>query len=166
MENGVHQGVLIGNKFWWWAADEETENLTNVLFIRKNALIIMSCSINCRSLKRFAEEIDNGIINGESYVQIDNAISYPTITSVEIKNDNSKINIKKITINAVDPSGETLEYQFSPGLMKYKSDPVNVFTLDASGNNIQESFETNIVKVVVINERNVISPISEIELKR
>jgi hypothetical protein len=82
-----------------------------------------------------------------------------------MEKDNVNLNNNvKIVINAIDPNNESLEYQFSPGLMKHKSDPENVFTFNASCNHIQEMSGSYIIKLVVINESNVVSRISEVEI--
>jgi hypothetical protein len=68
MEEGPHQGVLIGDKFWWWPTSADSNSLKNIVFLRKNALIIMSCSHTYRDLKMLAKSIDDDIVNEESYI--------------------------------------------------------------------------------------------------
>jgi hypothetical protein len=125
----------------------------------------MSCSHTYRDLKTFAKLIDDDIIKGESYVTIDKIIKPPEIKSISTKDNFVKMNANaKIAINAIDPNNESLEYQFSPGLVKFKSDPENVFTYKASRNHIREPDGTQTVKIVVVNESNIVSPISEINI--
>jgi len=67
MEEGPHQGVLIGDKFWWRPTRADSNSLTNIVFLRKNALFSMS-SHSYKDLKTLAKLIDDDIVNEESYI--------------------------------------------------------------------------------------------------
>lgn len=71
MEEGPHQGVSIGDKFWW-LAPLDPNILTNIVVIRKNALIIFNCSYNYEELKKLAKLMDDDIANEESYIIFQN----------------------------------------------------------------------------------------------
>ena len=66
-DEGPHQGVYIGDKFWW-RTDMDTTILTGMVFTRKNALINM-ISHEYEQLKSLAIKIDNDILNGASYIR-------------------------------------------------------------------------------------------------
>jgi hypothetical protein len=70
MKAGTHNGVSIGDKMWWWP-DADSNSLTNIVFIRKNALFIMS-SHGFRDLKSLAKKIDEDIVTGASYITFQN----------------------------------------------------------------------------------------------
>jgi len=74
MEERPHQGVLIGDKFWWWAPSQNPNILKNILFIRSNALFVMSCSRSYVELKTLAKKIDDDIIRKESYITFSNYV--------------------------------------------------------------------------------------------
>lgn len=67
MEEGAHQGISIGDNFWWNALNY-SDTLINIVFIRKNALFIMSCSNNYGELQALAKKIDDDIVNEEHYI--------------------------------------------------------------------------------------------------
>jgi hypothetical protein len=163
MEKGSHKGIVIGDEFWWWTPNSDSGDLTNIVFIRKNAIFIMS-SHNYANLKMLAKVIDEDITKGEPYVTIDSIIPTPEIKSISIKSDTVN-DFAKITIDAVDPNNESLEYQFLPGLIKDKNELVNTFTFKTSDNHFNDTSKSQIVKMIVINESNVVSPIFEIKIR-
>lgn len=67
MEEGPYQGVSIGDKFWWCAPTSDSNNVTNLVFLRKNALFIMS-SHSYEEIEELAKKIDDDIIKEESYI--------------------------------------------------------------------------------------------------
>ena len=71
MEEGTHQGVSIGDKFWWWAPGPDFINVANIVFIRKNALFIMS-SHEYDELMTLAIKIDSDILKKEFYIKFRN----------------------------------------------------------------------------------------------
>lgn len=161
MKEGAHKGISLGDKFWWYAGSD-SNNLTNIVFIRKNSLILMSCSLSYSDLKSLAKKIDGDLIIGASYVTIAESINTPEIKSIIMEKHTVEINENlKIVIDAADPNHESLEYQFSPGLLQFSSDAENVYTYRASRNYIKDPDGTHVVRLVVINESNVVSPISE-----
>ena len=70
LDEGPHQGVSIGNKFWW-DTGSDPDVLTDIVFTRKNALFIMN-SRKYEDLKTLAIKIDNDIFNKESYIIFQN----------------------------------------------------------------------------------------------
>ena len=75
MVGGPIQGDSIGDKLWWYAPTSDLNNVRNIVFIRKNALFIMSCSYRYTELPILAKAIDDDIVKGESYITIENSIS-------------------------------------------------------------------------------------------
>lgn len=67
MEEGLYQEIIIGDKYWWWAPNSDFNNLTNLVFIRKNAVFVMS-SHSYEDIKTLAKKIDDDIVNRESYI--------------------------------------------------------------------------------------------------
>lgn len=165
MVEGPIPGETIGNKLWWKAPNSDPNNVTSIVFIRENALFIIF-SHSYKKIKELAKSIDDDIIKGESYISIENSISLPVINTISVeKNSLRKGDSSKITVNAIDPNNESLEYQFLPGLIKGESDPENMFTFIASRDHVPEPFlGSHTIKVVVINESNVVSRISEIKI--
>lgn len=164
MVEGLEQ-VKIGDKFWWWATNNDTNVITNIVFIRKNALFILS-SQNYNGLLNLAKLIDEDISNKEKYILMEEVIRIPIIHSMtkeveELKQDKNT----KFKIDAVDINNETLEYQFSPGLTKFKNDPKNVFTYIDTNHKLEKYPVKQKIKVVAINENNVVSEIAEFDLE-
>ena len=73
MVEGPIQGESIGDKLWWWAPTSHPDNVTNIAFIRKNALFIMDCSDGYNELPILAKAIDDDIVKGESYITIESS---------------------------------------------------------------------------------------------
>lgn len=67
MEKGPIPGESIGDKLWWLAPYSDTNIVTNIVFIRKNAHFEMS-SHKGVNLKTLAKAIDDDIINEASYI--------------------------------------------------------------------------------------------------
>lgn len=163
MREGPLAGVAIGDKLWWLSPNSDSNNVTDILFTRKNALFIMS-SHSYIKLKELAKAIDEDIVKGESYLTIENSILLPKINSISVEKSNLQVGESiKITVNATDSRNELLEYQSQPGLIKIESDPENVFTLTAIRDLVPEPFiGSHTIKFVVINKSNVVSRLSEI----
>ena len=71
MKNGPIPGESIGDKLWWWSPNSDPNDVTNIVFIRENALFIMSCWNN-EKIKTLAKAIDDDIIGKASYITFDN----------------------------------------------------------------------------------------------
>lgn len=69
MNEGPHLGVSIGDTFWWYPSDADSNGLTYIVFIRKNTFITLSCSHDYDSLKALAKSIDDDIVNEETYIE-------------------------------------------------------------------------------------------------
>ena len=69
MNEGPHLGVSIGDTFWWYPSDADSNGLTNIVFIRMNTFITLSCSIDYEYLKALAKSIDDDIVNEETYIK-------------------------------------------------------------------------------------------------
>jgi hypothetical protein len=165
MTDRPHMGISIGDKCWWATNFQDSSILTNIVFIRKNALIKL-ISLSYGDLKALAKSIDEDITKGASYLKYENVMITPEIKSISMgKNSVKENDTLKITIKAIDPKNESLEYQFIPGLIKYESDPENVFTLNACYGLIQEPYDSLTIKIVAINESNAVSPNSEVKIK-
>ncbi len=163
MNEGKISGLSIGDKFWWWSPNFDTNNISHILFIRKNGLFIIH-SQNYEGVKDFAKIIDSDIQKSASYITLNNNISLPIINSISIEKSNIQVGEStKITIHAIDPNNEVLEYLFLPGLIKDQNDPDNVYTFIASPDYVPSPLVgEHIIKVMVINESNVVSEIKQI----
>ncbi len=161
MEGGLGN-AQIGDKFWWWSPNSDSENVTNILFLKENALFILS-SHSYKNLVDLARTLDEDIKRKADYLKIDEAISVPKIESVSLAKSNLKEGDSiRIAIKATDPSNEPLEYQTQPGLIKFQGDPENVFTFVASRDQVDEPFlGSHKLKFVVINKSNVVSAVAE-----
>lgn len=163
MEEGPLAGAAIGDKLWWWSPNSNSTNVTNILFLKKNALFILS-SHRYKKLIDLARAIDEDISKKEPYIIIEESLSVPKVISVSLAKSSLKDgDSTKITIHATDPNNESLEYQTQPGLIKFQSDPENVFTFVASRDQVSEPFfGSHKIKFVVINKSNVVSSTTEI----
>ena len=130
MTEGKYNGLQIGERYWWYETDSNLNKLTNIVFVRKNALFILSCSQRIEYLELLAKKIDDDIKNKENYLYFSDSIEFPKIKSV-ILNEHETTNyiISTVKIEAEDSIIETLEYQFSPGIPKYKKDSKNEFVI-------------------------------------
>lgn len=164
MEGGLGN-IQIGDKFWWWSPTSDSENITNILFLKENALFILS-SHSYKNLLDLARTIDEDIKAKASYLKIAESISVPKIVSVALAKSSLKEgDSTKVTIVATDPDDELLEYQTQPGLVKLPTDPENVFTFVAARDQISEPFlGSHHIKCVVINKSNVVSKPAEIKI--
>lgn len=163
MNEGAHQGVSIGDKFWW-ETGSDSNILTNIVFIEKNALFIMS-SHSYDELKTLAVKIDNDILNNADFVELEKSIALPVIDSIAASQTVLRYGeSSRITVYASDPNNERLEY-IVVGLRNSDLDPENVFTEEATHDYVGEPFfGSHIYEFVVVNESNVVSEIVELEL--
>jgi hypothetical protein len=68
MNEGMHNKISIGDKYWWWASGTNTNSIINLVFIRENAVFTMSCSPTFIELENLAKKIDNDIVKKVSYI--------------------------------------------------------------------------------------------------
>jgi hypothetical protein len=164
MREGPVMGEAIGDNAWW-SATSTPPIVTNIVFIRKNALFTLSFH-SYDKVKALAKAIDDDIMGGASYITIKDSISPPVINAISVsKRELKEGEAAKITISATDPEGEPLEYQSYPGLFRANGDPENVFTLIASPDYIPAPFfGSHAIKVVAINENNAVSRILETDI--
>ena len=66
MEEGPHQGVSIGDKYWL-SSPYDANNYNDIIFIRKNVFITIF-SPEYENLKILTTNIDNDILNNASYI--------------------------------------------------------------------------------------------------
>lgn len=163
MNDSPLAGAAIGDKLWWWSPNADTTNVTNILFLKENALFILS-SHKYENLIDLARAIDEDIAKKEIYIKRENTLSVPRIDKVTLtKGRVTEGDTIKITIHAADPNNESLEYNARPGLIKFQSDAENMFTLIASREMVSEPFWGPLkIKFIVINQSNVVSGIAEI----
>ncbi len=161
MTSGDSSINRVGNKCWWMPANSPDK--TNIIFLRENVLFIIF-SHNKKNLLGLANSIDEDITSGEDYIDIKNSISVPSIKSISLEKKSLKIGeASKITVSAIDEKIETLEYQFYPGVNRHINDPENVFTFKLTRNKFEKRCRDKyILKVIIINEKNIVSPISKI----
>lgn len=166
MRKGPIIGELIGDNGWWLSPSFAPHIVTNIVFIRKNALFILS-SHNYEEMKELAKAIDNDLMGAAFYITIKDSISPPVIDAISVsKKDLKEEEVSKLTVSAIDPNGEPLEYQFSPGLVRRKGDAENVFTFIASPDYVPTPlFGLHTIKVVAINKSNVVSRVFETEVR-
>jgi hypothetical protein len=156
---------VVGDKCWSTSMNNETENLRNIVFLRKNVLLILSSSDDHTDVGRLAETIDGDIITNASYVDLDVEILLPSIDSIRatktvLIDGESSI----VTVYASDPHNKSLEYEVI-GMTNRESDPENVFIERATRDFIGEPFYgTHKYEFIVMNESNVYSEIAEFEL--
>jgi hypothetical protein len=68
MAEGAHNGLIIGDKYWWWTPGSNYDIVIDLVLLRKNGLFIMSCSTNFKDLETLAKEFDDDILKEESYI--------------------------------------------------------------------------------------------------
>jgi hypothetical protein len=165
MNQGPYHDFSVGNRFWWLESSENSGNVMSIVFIRKNALFIMGCDYNYGELKTLAKKMDDDILNNAGYVDLGNTILLPVIDSITAtKTVLKEGESAKITVHASDPNNEQLEYD-AIGLGSYEPDPSNVFTLNATHDNVGVPFfGSHKYKFVVINESNVVSEVADFEI--
>ena len=163
MPEGAYEDIMIGDRFWWWTPYNESGALTNIVFIKRNALIMMN-SNTFEDLITLAKNIALDIDQQEPYITTSTTISSPVIESISINTitEESK-DLLDITIQASDPNNEALEYQFMPGFSKKESKLNQGVTFRVDLDFLRESSNLQNVKVVAINGSNLISEISEIK---
>jgi hypothetical protein len=165
MSEGAYNGSVVGNKFWWIESNSNSGILQGILFIRKNALFILSCDFNYKELLELAKTIDNGILEDADFVKMNSMLMLPVIDSITTTKESlNEGEMTKIAIYASDPDNEPLDFNVL-GLGSYEPDPANVFTLYANRNYVGEPFfGVHTYQFVVINQNNVVSEISEFEI--
>ncbi len=163
MPEGAYEDIKIGDRFWCWTPYNESGALTNIVFIKRNALIMMN-SNTFEDLITLAKNIALDIDQQEPYITTSTTISSPVIESISINTitEESK-DLLDITIQASDPNNEALEYQFMPGFSKKESKLNQGVTFRVDLDFLKESSNLQNVKVVAINGSNLISEISEIK---
>lgn len=166
MSSGQYDKKLLGDKFWYLTSSNDSNSITNIVFLRKNALLILSCSPTFRELFQLAKKIDEGITNGDSFVNMNLKIETPVIETFEVIKEMVKPNdFAKIRIKGAGVNNEPLEFQFFPGLMKNNVDSENVFTFESSLNFTDKSSGMQVIKAIAISESNVVSPVVELKIK-
>ena len=68
MEEGHPDGISVGDAFWWWAPGPEFSIMKNIVFVRTNALFILSGPAFEDLVEPLAISIDNDIMNEASYI--------------------------------------------------------------------------------------------------
>jgi hypothetical protein len=165
MNHEDHHKGQIGDRFWWWSAVRDNSYLTHIVFIRNNAFIALF-SRSYKELKNLAKKIDEGILQQEPFVSCKASIHPPEIRL--LMPNRNMVNMGDttgISFTAVDPGNEPLEFRFLPGVRKDKSKPGNHYIFKASPNYTRGKPGICTLKVVAINENNVVSPVSEIEIQ-
>ena len=153
----------IGDKCWWMRNIDSSDTVA-YHFIRHNMFIIVN-SHSYHNLLQLTRSIDNDILNNANYTNKANSISLPIIQSISAsKTELREGDTAKITINASDPNNEPLEY-VCIGLAQPDSNPINVFTIEASRGNIADPFwGSHTYKFQVINGSNILSESAEITI--
>ena len=165
MIRGTNKDASLGGKYWYATLPQDTSIVTNILFVRKNALMIIS-SYNYMELNILAKLIDEDIVRGESYIETQGTMRLPEIKPFvfekKITNENDNV---KITLDPINSTGKDIEYQFLPGLAKLKNDPKNTYTLFSCRGLVKKPDDLVTVKMVTIDEDNVVSQVSDIKIK-
>jgi hypothetical protein len=159
MNEGLKQ-ENIGDKFWWWSVNNEIRAITSIVFIRKNALIILG-SQNYSGLLNLAKLIDEDISKNEPFISMDAIIETPKIHSITRNADKTNpLEFTKFSVDASDINNEILDFQFFPGLTNFENDPNNVFTYINAKHDIENNAMKHKIKIIAINENNVVSEIT------
>ncbi len=139
--------------------------ISGVTFIRKNAIVKLVMGPNYGpDFRAIAEAIDHDILAGTDYLKIEDKISPPVVTSINLPKQTLKEGEwTYFTFEAYDPSGSALKY-FSNGLYEEKLNSWryaafrSLFPLDAP-------FEgPHAIKCWVVNENNLFSSIKEVTI--
>lgn len=165
MMRGLNNDASFGDNYWYASLPQDTSIVTNIMFVRKNALVIIS-SYNYLHLNILAKMIDEGIVNGESYVEKKGIMKLPDVKPLVFEKKITKENDNiKISLDSVNSANKAIEYQFLPGLAKLKKDPPNTFTLFSCSGLVKNHEDLVTVKMITIDEDNVVSQVSDIKVK-
>lgn len=157
MQEGEYLGLSIGDKLWW-SPTNGSQMLTNILFRRRNALVIFSYHNNQTDLEQLAKKMDDDFLKAAGYVDLGTTMVLPVIDSITISKPVLKEGeTTKITIHVFNLNNEPLEYS-AVGVTHYNVDPENVFTERAVRGYIEAPFfATHQYGAVVMNKSNAIS---------
>ena len=67
LQEGPHQGISIGNNFWWHTSGEDLNTLLALVFTRKNVMFVLDAP-KFKNAKTLAVTIDNDTLNKASYI--------------------------------------------------------------------------------------------------
>ena len=176
-EKGPFEDISIGDNFWWYDItlyrnQIAEKKLSSVVFIRKNVLIVLHSPVSSKKIKYFsnmldvAMNIDNDLINGSTYIKINDVLTPPAIQSVTLsKNKILEGEESLMTINASDPSGHIAHYLMTPGPSKDGRDPVNVYRIQANRDKFPEPFlGKHTIEVWIVNNDNFFSSKESVEV--
>lgn len=156
MVEGSSNIYKIGDKLWIWP--DGINDLTNIVFTRNNALLILSSHKFSGSLISFAEYIDNLILIKDSIIKTDIKIQIPVIQPIVVyEGTTGKVQIKFTN----ESTSETINYQFFPGITG-KNGQYEILNFDKYKQDLNFN---DTIKVVGINQFNVVSEIINIEIK-
>lgn len=155
----------MGDKMWVWPSNNADE-ITNLIFIRKNALFRLSAHDKFVNIGHIAKAIDDGIMQNAAFVTTGNTISVPIIRSIKTNqidlHDGKGI---KIIIDAFDPQGEEIVFHSDQGLIEKQNGPSNVLIYFVNQEGFGGSlYEENTFQIIVINESNVVSEIATLNI--
>ena len=110
--------------------------------------------------------IDNDLINGSTYIKMNDVLTPPAIQSVTLsKNKILEGEESLMTINASDPSGHIAHYLMTPGPSKDGRDPVNVYRIQANRDKFPEPFlGKHTIEVWIVNNDNFFSSKESVEV--
>lgn len=72
MEEGHPDGISIGDAFWYWAPGPEFSIMKNIVFVRTNALFVLSGPAFEDLVEPLAISIDSDILNEASHITCGN----------------------------------------------------------------------------------------------
>jgi hypothetical protein len=149
----------VGDRLWVWPGIDE-EKITNVTFQRNNALVSLYAHHFNGSLISLAKSIDNAILKGDVFVEIGNKIHVPKINPSVIEGANKNEIVIELSKNSTI---DTLDYDFKPGIGRINGQYM-ISNLEKY-ERIMDDRKTETIKVVGINQYNVVSEIAEFKLK-
>ncbi|MBN1416880.1 MAG: hypothetical protein JW973_17415 [Bacteroidales bacterium] len=160
---GTYHASAMGDKCWYTGL--ALDQALSILFIRKNALFIISGYYGYPDVTSLAQQLDEGIMQNAVFVNRDQSIRLPVIDSVTATKTLMKAGeTSKITLHASDPRNEPLAY-VGIGIGHYEPDPENVFTVIAHTDFIGKPFfGAHVYQFLVINAINIVSETEEFEI--
>ncbi|MFC1574143.1 hypothetical protein ACFL30_03075 [Candidatus Latescibacterota bacterium] len=176
-KKGPFEDINIGDNYWWsditlYQNQTSEKRISSIVFIRKNVLIVLHSPVSSKKIKYFtnmlevALNIDNDLMNGATYIKLDDVLTPPVIHSVSLSK--SKIlegEESLMTINASDPSGHIAHYLMTPGPKKDGRDPVNVYRIQANRDRFPDPFlGKHTIEVWVVNNDNFFSSKASVEV--
>lgn len=165
---GPIKGISVGDNCWWYKGVYEGESeprIEGVAFLRKNIFMMISTNMGQRDYFKdilpLCQSIDNDLLNGASYLALENSLHPPVVNSLQLSTNVLKLRETAfVTVSATDPKGKKLEY-ITRGMSKNDNDPENIFRIlaDVDFYFPDPFYGTHTLECWVINEDNFFSKV-------